>query len=116
MKADGTNRFRLADGGSPNWSPMAAGSRSGRRADRISVMDANGRRQRRLRTVPRYLQRLVLMRSTRRGRLSGRRLAFVRSVEEPGLKDDPSGIYIVDTDGKNRRALMTFHILLGFSW
>ena len=97
MKADGTNRFRLADGGSPDWSPD--GSRLafvGGELDRISVMDANGRRQRRLRTVPRYLRRLVLHELYPTWSPDGRRLAFVRSVEEPGLKDDPSGIYVVD--------------------
>jgi hypothetical protein len=40
----------------------------------------------------------------------------VRFVDEPGLKRNPNVIYVVDTDGKNRRILVTGRNVSGLDW
>ncbi|MDX6438280.1 MAG: hypothetical protein QOF45_863 [Gaiellaceae bacterium] len=117
MKADGSNRFRLAGGIQPRWSPdsrrlaFVPGDAGG-----ISVMDADGSRQRQLPTVPRYLRRFETYDGYPTWSPDGSRLAFVRFVSEPGLKPDPSGIYVVGTDGSNRRSLLTGRTVSGLDW
>jgi TolB protein len=113
MKADGSNRFRLAAGIQPRWSPDSRSLAfvSGK-AGGISVMDSDGGRQRRVNTTPRSLRLLAPYDGYPTWSADGRRLAFVRFVDEPKL----SGIYAIGVDGRNRQALATARNVSGLDW